>query len=297
MGLPFSPDTNCIKIFDVQTTLQKLEGSNATFYSFVGAEKGPDATLDEISKAYRKKSLVLHPDKNRGNKNAHKRFEQLSIVASILRDGRLRERYDFFYKNGFPKWRGTGYYYSRFRPGLFSVLFGLGTFTSLAHYALMHLNTSQQKRHIQRYIYEAREAAWAPTKGLPPSDGSRRKVTVPDTRRTFTVGGDGLVYLVGETGDEWLLNVDDVEEPQISNVWTLRLVKRILRRVGVLKSLPQEQKHDDSDEYENKREAVVEQEQTSGEKDSNAKILDGGRVVREAERGAGGRRKQTKKRN
>ena len=26
--------------------------------------------------------------------------------------------YDFFYKNGVPKWRGTGYYYSRFRPGL-----------------------------------------------------------------------------------------------------------------------------------------------------------------------------------
>ena len=29
-----------------------------------------------------------------------------------------RHRYDFFYKNGVPKWRGTGYYYSRFRPGL-----------------------------------------------------------------------------------------------------------------------------------------------------------------------------------
>jgi hypothetical protein len=27
-------------------------------------------------------------------------------------------RYDFFYKNGVPKWRGTDYYYSRFRPGL-----------------------------------------------------------------------------------------------------------------------------------------------------------------------------------
>ena len=27
-------------------------------------------------------------------------------------------RYDFFYKNGVPKWRGTGYYYSRFRPGV-----------------------------------------------------------------------------------------------------------------------------------------------------------------------------------
>lgn len=30
----------------------------------------------------------------------------------------LGTSYDFFYKNGVPKWRGTGYYYSRFRPGL-----------------------------------------------------------------------------------------------------------------------------------------------------------------------------------
>jgi len=162
----------------------------------------------------------------------------------------------------------------------------------------MHLHTSQQKRHIQRYIYEAREAAWAPTKGLPPSDGSRRKVTVPNTKRTFTVGGDGLVYLVGDNGNEWLLNVDDVEEPHFSNVWTLGLVKKILRKVGVLKSLPQEQNH--SEEYQNNTDSHVDQdkpETNSGEKESSARILNSGRVVREAERAAGGRRKPTKKRN
>lgn len=27
-------------------------------------------------------------------------------------------RYDHFYKNGVPRWRGTGYYYSRWRPGM-----------------------------------------------------------------------------------------------------------------------------------------------------------------------------------
>ena len=31
---------------------------------------------------------------------------------------RIPNRYDFFYKNGVPKWRGTGYYYTRFRPGI-----------------------------------------------------------------------------------------------------------------------------------------------------------------------------------
>lgn len=79
------------------------------------------------------------PDKNPGVKGIQERFARLGVVASILRSEEGRERsvsrevtweyyfgltcslecrYDFFYKNGVPRWRGTGYYYSRFRPGL-----------------------------------------------------------------------------------------------------------------------------------------------------------------------------------
>src|SRR5438045_7587316 len=50
-------------------------------------------------------------------KLANERYARLAVVADILR-GPGRERYDHFLKNGFPKWKGTGYYYSRFRPGL-----------------------------------------------------------------------------------------------------------------------------------------------------------------------------------
>lgn len=39
-------------------------------------------------------------------------------LHGFLRDDMYISSYDFFYKNGVPKWRGTGYYYSRFRPGL-----------------------------------------------------------------------------------------------------------------------------------------------------------------------------------
>ena len=44
----------------------------------------------------------------------------MSLSALTLRNDvkRVLVRYDFFYKNGVPRWRGTGYYYSRFRPGL-----------------------------------------------------------------------------------------------------------------------------------------------------------------------------------
>lgn len=77
----------------------------------------------------------ISPDKNPGVKGAHERFSRLGVISTILRNEESRKRYDFFYKNGVPKWRGTslqrilatradsfytgtGYYYSRFRPGL-----------------------------------------------------------------------------------------------------------------------------------------------------------------------------------
>ncbi len=42
-----------------------------------------------------------------------------NLFSSIGRLWRTQlSSYDFFYKNGVPVWRGTGYYYSRFRPGL-----------------------------------------------------------------------------------------------------------------------------------------------------------------------------------
>lgn len=170
------------------------EGENATFYSFLGVK--PSATLDEINKAYRKQSRVLHPDKARQsfiasynkppkakagkkptvhvtknkqpsqrelsafNKEASARFARLGVVADILR-GPDRERYDHFLYNGFPVWRGTGYYYQRYRPGLGSVLLGLFVFVGGgAHYVALYLGWKRQREFIDRYIKHARRMAW-----------------------------------------------------------------------------------------------------------------------------------------
>lgn len=62
--------------------------------------------------SYRKKSRLLHPDKMRNpSKEATDRFARLGVIANILR-GPEKERYDFFLQKGFPKWKGTGYYYA-----------------------------------------------------------------------------------------------------------------------------------------------------------------------------------------
>ncbi|KAL4900594.1 hypothetical protein BDW74DRAFT_94508 [Aspergillus multicolor] len=186
------------EIFRLQDEVTAAEGANVTFYDFLGAR--PNANQDELNKAYRKMSRLLHPDKvkrtfiansskdksksktsqkgvhvNRGPtkreidaavKEAHERAQRLNVVANILR-GPGRERYDYFLKNGFPKWKGTGYYYSRFRPGLGSVLIGLFlVFGGGAHYAALVLSWKRQRDFVDRYIRQARRAAWGDELGV-----------------------------------------------------------------------------------------------------------------------------------
>ncbi|CAJ0634373.1 7356_t:CDS:2 [Entrophospora sp. SA101] len=95
--------------------LENAEGEDVTFYSWLGVK--PTASEKEINKAYRKLSLTLHPDKN-PDRDSKEKFSRLGLIGAILRNSESRERYNFFLKNGVPKWRGTGYYYNRHRPGL-----------------------------------------------------------------------------------------------------------------------------------------------------------------------------------
>lgn len=112
-------------------------------------------------------------------KQAGERFARLGIVANILR-GEGRERYDHFLKNGFPKWRGTGYYYTRFRPGLGSVLLGLFIVGGgLAHYGALRLSWSRQREFVGRYIREARKAAWGDETGIRGIAGLGEPITAP----------------------------------------------------------------------------------------------------------------------
>lgn len=194
---------------------------------FIGVK--PSASQEEVTKAYRKKSKSMHPDKakqafiasrakpppkktgNEGKrpgvhvakpptekevqnaiKEATVRVARLSGVAEILK-GEGRERYDYFLANGFPRWRGTGYYYARFRPGLGSVLGGLfivgGGF---AHYAALYLSWRRQKEFVERYIRHARRAAWGDdlgVGGIPGIDG------VAASAPTLPVQDDGGVTL------------------------------------------------------------------------------------------------------
>ena len=54
----------------------------------------PSATESEIKKAYRKKALKCHPDKNPDNPKAKELFQQLSDALEILTDPKAKAAYD-----------------------------------------------------------------------------------------------------------------------------------------------------------------------------------------------------------
>ncbi|MAP54158.1 molecular chaperone DnaJ [Altibacter sp.] len=74
------------------------------YYEILGISKG--ATTAEIKKAYRKKAIEFHPDKNPGDEKAEEMFKKAAEAYEVLSDPNKRSRYDQF---GHQAFEGGGF--------------------------------------------------------------------------------------------------------------------------------------------------------------------------------------------
>ncbi|XP_065167208.1 LOW QUALITY PROTEIN: dnaJ homolog subfamily C member 1 [Atheta coriaria] len=95
-----------LEVFDV------VEEVKENFYQMLNLSN--NATGKEIKSAFRRLSLVLHPDKN-PHEDAAMQFRNLVSVYEVLKDEKKRGYYDDVLINGLPNWKSAMFYYRRVR--------------------------------------------------------------------------------------------------------------------------------------------------------------------------------------
>ncbi|XP_065183489.1 dnaJ homolog subfamily C member 1-like [Sycon ciliatum] len=123
-------DPSELEIFDLVEEL-----GTTTFYELLGVQQ--DASSAEIRRAYRKQSLVFHPDKNH-EEGAELKFRQIAAVAEILRDEEKRAIYNRVLVEGLPNWQQPVYYYRQVRRmGTAELLLAVGIISTVVHYGFL----------------------------------------------------------------------------------------------------------------------------------------------------------------
>lgn len=89
------------------------DNAKQDFYEVLGVARG--ASEQEIKRAYRRKAVEYHPDKNQGDKQAEEKFKLAAEAYSVLGDSEKRALYDQYGHGGLKN--GAGF--SGFDPNIF----------------------------------------------------------------------------------------------------------------------------------------------------------------------------------
>lgn len=97
-----------------------------SFYDILGVDKS--ASQDEIKKAYRKQAMKYHPDRNKWDETAEKKFKEVNEAYGTVWDEQKRKQYDTFGSAGWNPfgWAGAwGQWFGWFED-IFSQFGGAG---------------------------------------------------------------------------------------------------------------------------------------------------------------------------
>ena len=75
------------------------------YYDVLGVERG--ATEADIKKAFRKKAMEHHPDRNQHDPKSEARFKEVNEAYDVLRDGQKKAAYDRFGHAAFENGNGA----------------------------------------------------------------------------------------------------------------------------------------------------------------------------------------------
>ena len=167
---------------------------NKDYYEALGVK--PDASQDDIKRAFRKLAKKYHPDAHPGDKQAEKRFKELSQAHETLGDPKKRKQYDQMREAARFGFDPRGFSGARQGPGgkaggvsfedLFGGLGGLGdVFGSFFNKAPGSGPRQERARQGEDALFEV-EVSFNEA-----VSGGERVVTVPLNRNCSTCRGTG----------------------------------------------------------------------------------------------------------
>ena len=82
------------------------------YYDILGVRQ--DASESELKQSYRKLAMKYHPDRNKGDKNAEKKFKEISEAYEVLKDPQKKSAYDQFGHDAFKQGGAGGFHQQGF---------------------------------------------------------------------------------------------------------------------------------------------------------------------------------------
>ncbi|XP_053971403.1 J domain-containing protein isoform X1 [Hylaeus anthracinus] len=147
----------------VEDAINYKPSEEEDYYALLSCDES--ATVEQITAEYKVLALQCHPDKNQGDKEAERKFQQLKHAKEVLCDPERRSNYD--------KWRRSG------------IAISYKQWLGMKEHAQQSMHWSKPKTKDRMLQDASGEAAGSP---------GHTKVQAPNAHRRASEGGANIYY-------------------------------------------------------------------------------------------------------